>query len=572
MRLAWYNLSRSACMALAAGLFLLGCAMAFLGHPWTALIAGTAGGIVVGLGAAQAVIARNDAQTAEALEERRLLLESIEVTPTPFALYDADDRLVASNSSYRDIHEPAFSQLPQPIHYRDLMLAVARQILPPEQVEAAVRERVATHRAGDGAPMDRVYPSGRWYRVHKVRTKSGAIAGFASDVTELKRREAELVAAEARVRDFAETASDWFWESDAALRLTFVSAKAGDQGFDTSRDLGRSLAEILVGSTDDPARAQAYRDTLNRREPFREVALTLTGKDGGIRHIALSAKPVVDAAGQFHGYRGVSRDITSAVSGAKALQAALERAEDASRTKSEFLANMSHELRTPLNAIIGFSDMMRSGLLKQDLARYESYAADINRSGLHLLELINDLLDLAKIEAGKMEMHDEPVDLPAMLADIQRMMRGQAERAGLSIEVAANTAVGYLLADERSLRQIVLNLVANALKFTPAGGKTTIAAGFGPDGTIRLTVSDTGIGIAPEDVARLMQPFVQVDSAYGRRHKGSGLGLALVRTLAELHGGRVSIDSMLGRGTTVHVDLPGWRGATAPALPKSAGA
>ncbi|MBL8706918.1 MAG: PAS-domain containing protein, partial [Rhodospirillales bacterium] len=475
MRLAWPDLSRSAWPALAAAMALLACVAAFLAHPWPALAAAGVGGLFAGLWVAQARVARIEAQTAEALEQRRLLLESIEVTPTPFALYDADDRLVASNSSYRDIHEPAFSRLRQPIHYRDLMLAVARQILPPDQVEAAVRERVATHRAGDGTPVDRVYPSGRWYRVHKVRTKSGAIAGFASDVTELKHREAELVAAEARVRDFAETASDWFWESDPALRLTFVSAKAGDQGFDTSRDLGRGLDEILVGSTDDPARAQAYRDMLDRREPFREVALTLTGKEGSIRHLALSAKPVIDAGGRFLGYRGISRDISSAVSGAKALQIALERAEEANRSKSEFLANMSHELRTPLNAIIGFSDMMRSGLPKQDVARYESYAADIHRSGLHLLELINDLLDLAKIEAGKMEMHDEPVDLPALLADIQRMMQGQAERAGLSIEVVANRAIRYLLADERSLRQIVLNLVANALKFTPAGGRATIA-------------------------------------------------------------------------------------------------
>ncbi|MBL8705470.1 MAG: hypothetical protein JNM30_11520, partial [Rhodospirillales bacterium] len=143
---------------------------------------------------------------------------------------------------------------------------------------------------------------------------------------------------------------------------------------------------------------------------------------------------------------------------------------------------------------------------------------------------------------------------------------------GLSIEVVANRAIRYLLADERSLRQIVLNLVANALKFTPAGGRATIAVEAGPDGMVRLSVSDTGIGIAPEDMARLMQPFVQVDSAYGRRHKGSGLGLALVRTLVELHGGRVSIDSALGRGTTVHVDLPGWRAAAAAPTPRSAGA
>lgn len=572
MRSSWPALSRSACLALAAGLTVLACTATYLGQPWIALPIGAGAGVIAAWGVVVQELRRVEADAAAALEERRLLLESIEVTPTPFALYDAEDRLVACNSSYREIHSPAINELPRPIYYGELMLATARRFLPPDEVEAAVRERVAAHRAADGAPIDRLYPGGRWHRVHKVRTPSRAIAGFASDITELKHREAELVAAEARVRDFAEAASDWFWEADSALRLSFVSAKAGDRGFDRDGRLGHTLTDVLVGSTTDPEKAQAYRDILGRREAFHEIDLTLKAEDGTTRHIALSAKPVLDATGNFAGYRGIGRDVTSAVAGARALQAALDRAEVANRSKSEFLANMSHELRTPLNAIIGFSDMMRSGLLKQDIARYESYASDIHRSGVHLLELINDLLDLSKIEAGKMEMRDTPIDVSATLGDIQRMMRGQAERAGLSISLSADKAIRYLLADERSFRQIVLNLISNALKFTPAGGRIAVSIAPGPDAAVRLSVSDTGIGIAADDLGRLMQPFVQVDSAYGRRHKGSGLGLALVRTLAELHGGRVSIESQFGRGTSVHVDLPGWRAASAPQAPRSAGA
>ena len=501
------------------------------------------------------------------LLERRLLLESVQVTPTPFALYDADDVLVTSNASYRELHEPAFSTVPRPIRYRDLMRAVAERTLPPERVEAAVEERVAAQRCADGTPHDRFYPNGHWLRVNKVRTASGAIAGFASDITELKQRETELVASEARLRDFAETASDWFWETDLMQRIVFVSDKLGAHGVDPRRWLGRSLGEICVASNTEPDKLGSFLSLLRDCASFRDLTLQFSSKNGEHdgkaterRYVSLSAKAVRDTDGGFIGYRGVGRDVTSTIENARMLKEAVERAEIANRAKSQFLANMSHELRTPLNAILGFSDLMRLGMVPGEAApTHRGYAADIHNSGAHLLDLINDLLDLAKIEAGKIELSDELIEVGGLVGEVATIMAEQMNRGGLTLVQQLDPDLPQLVADARSVRQILFNLLSNAIKFSADGGRVTVALARAMPGIVRLSVSDTGIGIAARDLPRLMQPFAQLDNAHSRRHKGTGLGLTLVRTLAELHGGQVLIESELSRGTSVHVDLPDWR-------------
>ena len=241
------------------------------------------------------------------------------------------------------------------------------------------------------------------------------------------------------------------------------------------------------------------------------------------------------------------------------LESARLAAEESSRVKSQFMANMSHELRTPLNAIIGFSEVIRDALVGPVAARYKDYARDIHSSGRHLLGLINDVLDLSKVELGRLELHEEPVELAKIVHDSQRLMadRARANNVELGIDLPADLPL--LLGDELRLKQIVLNLLSNAIKFTPAGGRITVSGGISPAGGIALAVADTGIGMKPEEIPIALEPFRQIDSALNRRYGGTGLGLPLARTLAELHDGILGISSAPGQGTTVTVTLPAAR-------------
>ncbi len=235
-------------------------------------------------------------------------------------------------------------------------------------------------------------------------------------------------------------------------------------------------------------------------------------------------------------------------------------AERADRAKSNFLANMSHELRTPLNAIIGFSEvMLTTHLAKGSLDKSREYARDINASGHHLLSLINDLLDLAKIEANKLELQEEPIDIEATADSALTVVRQRALERGLDLSTSFPEGLPLLRADERKLRQILINLLSNAIKFTPRGGTVGLAVLPIAAAGVTLRVSDSGIGIALDDIPRVLQPFVQVDSKLGRATEGTGLGLPLADALVRLHGGTLSIQSAVGIGTTIDICFPAER-------------
>lgn len=241
------------------------------------------------------------------------------------------------------------------------------------------------------------------------------------------------------------------------------------------------------------------------------------------------------------------------------LSQALEAAAASSQAKSQFLATMSHELRTPLNAVIGFSEILKSEALGPlGNPRYREYAIDIHDSGSHLLSLINDVLDFSKAEAGRLELREEPVDLGEVVADCLRLVEPGAREADIAVTADLPDGAPAMLGDARRLKQIVLNLLSNALKFTPAGGSVHVALAFGPEGAT-LSVADTGIGMAPQQIPVALEPFGQVDSSFSRRHEGTGLGLPLCQRFAEAHGGHISIHSVLGEGTRVTLHLPAAR-------------
>jgi two-component system, cell cycle sensor histidine kinase PleC len=229
---------------------------------------------------------------------------------------------------------------------------------------------------------------------------------------------------------------------------------------------------------------------------------------------------------------------------------------EANTAKTSFLANMSHELRTPLNAILGFSEIIAEQTLGSDPERYADYARDIHASGEHLLSLINDLLDVAKIEAGKMEIDPQPLDPSHTFEMIERLIAPRAAAKGQLISFPREGTTPWLKADERAFKQIVLNLVSNALKFTPSGGHIALTCKRADDGGFVLCVADDGPGIPPERLSKVFQAFSQVDNRYNRKSGGTGLGLSLVQGLAKLHGGKAWIESEEGRGTRVFVYFP----------------
>ena len=238
------------------------------------------------------------------------------------------------------------------------------------------------------------------------------------------------------------------------------------------------------------------------------------------------------------------------------LRAREREALDASQAKSSFLANISHELRTPLNAIIGFSDFIAASTPQRlGEQKFKEYISDIHASGLHLLALINDLLDIAKIEAGKYRIAEEQVVIGPIVDEAVRLVAATAHQSGLVIEASLDGSLPLLSADRRAVKQILLNLLSNAVKFTPSGGRIALAAGVAKDG-LWITIADTGIGIPAADIARLGRPFEQAGAGASRTKRGAGLGLALSRTFMELHGGVLEIESRLGSGTTVRVRFP----------------
>ncbi|MEJ2122070.1 MAG: PAS domain-containing sensor histidine kinase, partial [Alphaproteobacteria bacterium] len=267
--------------------------------------------------------------------------------------------------------------------------------------------------------------------------------------------------------------------------------------------------------------------------------------------------PVRNATGALTGVGSIAVDVTERRRVEQALKAAKEEAELANRAKTEFLANMSHELRTPLNAIIGFSEMMHNELFGPlGNKHYAEYARDIFESGSHLLNLINDILDVSKLEAGKIELQETRCDIASIARSATRIVTERADSADIAIDLDVPDTLPAMRADERRLKQIFLNLLSNSVKFTPEGGKIVFAANTPAEGGVTVEVRDTGIGMSAEEIPRAMAPFVQIDSKLARQYDGTGLGLPLTKSLVELHGGTLVVESTPGEGTVVRLHFP----------------
>ncbi|NMM45794.1 hypothetical protein HH303_14960 [Rhodospirillaceae bacterium KN72] len=373
-------------------------------------------------------------QAARNAADALILRESIQEFPGPVAVYDHDDNLIACNELYKWVHGAAFDTVRErsgnsPIRYEDLVRESAKSVVDADDLEAHIADRVKAQRDATGQPTDRFYPNRGWFRIIKVRTPSGAVVGFATNITELKEKTAEL----------------------------------------------------------EQARAAA------------------------------------DAA---------------------------------NTAKSAFLANMSHELRTPLNAIIGLSEALISGVFGPiENEKHREYITDIQDSGNHLLALISDLLDLAKVEAGTLDLYDEEFAVADLISDCVNMMLPIAVKASIGLTTQMSGIPCSICADYRKLKQAVLNILANAIKYSPTGTDVQIVTKVDHD-SILIRVQDQGIGIDLDDVGRVFEPFGRLAATQRDAPDGAGLGLPIAKRLVELHGGAISIDSARGKGTTVDIRLP----------------
>jgi signal transduction histidine kinase len=364
------------------------------------------------------------------------------------------------------------------------------------------------------------------------------------------------------------------FEYDAATREFRLRATQGytPELVEVLQTMPIQMGEGVIGSAAegrepmqvaDIAREGAYRsrfrDVLLRTGYRAVLAVPLTREDQVIGALSVNRK----APGEFPPevielLRTFATQSALAIQNARLFQELGDKGQEleaASRHKSEFLANMSHELRTPLNAIIGFSEVLGERMFGELNAKQEEYVQDILSSGRHLLSLINDILDLSKVEAGRMELELSRFDLPAAIGGAVILVRERATRHGLGLDVSVDDRLGVFVGDERKIRQVLLNLLSNAVKFTPEGGRITVRAAPA-DGSVEVSVSDTGIGIAPEDQEAIFQEFRQVGTDYARKREGTGLGLALARRFVDLHGGRIWVKSRSGEGSTFTFTLP----------------
>ncbi len=425
-----------------------------------------------------------------------------------------------------------------------------------------------------------------WLRVRCELSRNGEgshhLIGIALDITEQKSLAEKSIEADLRLRDAIETISEAFVLWDAGDRLVLCNShfQKLHKLPDTAVTPGTSYETVIEVGCMPEVRTRQH-ESVNQAPGARTFEAQLD--DGTWLHI--SERRTKDG-----GYVSVGTDITrikeheqklvdndlrlrATVRDLKRSQAALERqtieladlaeryaqekgrAEEANATKSKFLANMSHELRTPLNAIIGFSEIMESGMFGAlGSEKYREYCHDILTSGHYLLEVINDILDMSKIEAGRMKLDMEPLDLSRTLAESLRVVSGRAQDKSLVLDADIGQSIP-VVADRRATKQIIVNLLSNAVKFTPEGGKIVVRSHV-LDDRIVLLIADSGIGIAQQSLKRLGRPFEQVESQLTKTYHGSGLGLAIARSLAHLHGGSMKLRSRLGSGTVVRVSLP----------------
>jgi PAS domain S-box-containing protein len=509
------------------------------------------------------MIRLKDAEAA--LRESENLFQSIiDNSPACIALKDMEQRYILVNKAFADMYgAPAETFTGKTAGYRltqadrEMMVALERQVI--ETGKSITREGSQTLVSGD-----QIFLLMTKFPVRDTRGNVTAVGTIMSDIADIRNAKQELEDVQARLSDILRIAPEAIVSIDATGRIiVFNNAAERIFGYEHDEIIGRKLDVLL------PQRFRAQHQELIEGFIASEVesrSISQGGEISGLRKDGTEF-PLEASISQLRS-RGQTiltvtlHDITESKNAEMLLHKALGDAQKADQSKQNFLANMSHELRTPLNAIVGFSDIMENQLFGEiENERYRGYIGDIASSARHLLDMVNDVLDISKLEAGLKELHVTEFDIAEAVKDAIRVVRVLMEAKDQRFIAEMEGKLSEVQADKTAFRQILVNLLSNAVKYTPEGGEIDLEVSLTPQADptkewVSLTISDSGAGIPQEDIERILTPFVQVRQIDHAGQGGTGLGLSIVNALVNLHDGALLIESELGVGTRVHVRLP----------------
>lgn len=516
-----------------------------------------------------AAMVQADAERMEqgwAADDHALIASVLDLLSEAFVIFDDKQRFVFCNETYKSFYPKIVDLLVPGTTLEDIIRAtvVRGQLRLTEGTGSDfVSWRIGQHEAANSAHEQQLC-DGRWLRVSERRLRNGWVLGTRTDITEVKQREHAREESEQRLADAVAALQEGFALFDPDDRLVICNEKYKSY-FPLVREIiepGVAFEELIRSAAAQGQNIESMRDpeawVQARLKAHAQASGTFEHKFSDGRYVWVSERKTKDGS-----TLSTYVDITELKLHEHELEEARRVAESASRAKSDFMANMSHELRTPLNAIIGFTEVMcRQMLGPIENEQYRNYLDNILDSSTHLLRMVNDLLDFEKIESSEFSLNEAVIDITDIIASSMNMLSHRAETNGVALYSEMLESGPLLSIDELAIKKALINVIANAVKFTPAGGGVAITCHSAENSDVIIRVIDTGIGIGEDDLRRIMLPFVQVGGVSSV--EGTGLGLSITKSLVELHGGTLSIESKSDQGTTVTITLPHWRVVTPP--------